>query len=184
MSKNLALARLARGLYDENITYSREVFLMADYISYLRGMVGHSKVIMTGASALVFDKQGRLLLQQRADSGYWGIPGGFMELGEKVEDAARREVFEETGLRLGQLELFAIYSGSEREITLKNGDEIAMVKFVFTCRDYQGEAVAHDPNESKNVAFFPLDALPENLFPEQLYTFDDLLTGRPTPIIA
>jgi ADP-ribose pyrophosphatase YjhB (NUDIX family) len=181
---NFALARTAPDLYDEKITRRLEESGMADYISYLRGMVGHSKVIMVAASALVFDEQGRLLLQQRADSGYWGIPGGFMELGEKVEDTARREVYEETGLRLGRLELFGIYSGAEREVTLKNGDQIAIVKFVFTCRDYSGEAVALDPNESRNVRFFPLDALPENLFPEQLYTFDDLLSGRPTPIIS
>ena len=47
-------------------------------------------------SAMVW--RGReILLMRRSDNGYWGLPGGFVELGECVADAARREVVEETG---------------------------------------------------------------------------------------
>lgn len=80
-----------------------------DYIKHIRSLVGQEKVIMVVAGAFVFDKENRLLLHQRSDNQSWGLPGGFMELGETVQEAARREVFEETGLHLGNLDLFGIY---------------------------------------------------------------------------
>jgi ADP-ribose pyrophosphatase YjhB (NUDIX family) len=91
-----------------------------DYIKHLRSMVGQEKVIMVVAGAFVFDKENRLLLQKRTDNGQWGLPGGFMELEETVQDTTRREVFEETGLHLGKLELFGIYSGPDYDKTFSN----------------------------------------------------------------
>ncbi|WP_234946587.1 NUDIX domain-containing protein [Bacillus sp. m3-13] len=61
-----------------------------------------------------------------------GLPGGFMELGENITDAARREVQEETGLHLEQLELFGIYSGPEYDKTFANGDQVSLVQVLFT----------------------------------------------------
>ena len=51
-----------------------------------------------------------------------------MELGETVQDTARREVFEETGLRLGKLELFGMYSGPDYYKTFPNGDQVSWSK--------------------------------------------------------
>ncbi|KEO82747.1 NUDIX hydrolase [Tumebacillus flagellatus] len=155
---------------------------MADYISDLRAMVGNARVIVNGACVMVFDGEGRLLLQQRRDNGLWGLPGGLMELGEKIEDTARREVWEETGLRLGKLEFFGVYSGKERFVDLPNGHQLAMVRFAFTCREYSGTLQAQ-PDESLAVGWFALDDLPENLFPNQQEVIDDLLSGKPTPIL-
>ncbi|WP_407072341.1 NUDIX domain-containing protein [Planococcus liqunii] len=91
-----------------------------DYIKNLRSMVGHEKVIMVIAGTFVFDKDNRLLLQQRSDTGEWGLPGSFMELGENFHYAARREVLEETGFNLGKLELFGIYSTINRHAAGKS----------------------------------------------------------------
>ncbi|QHA91853.1 NUDIX domain-containing protein [Bacillus sp. N1-1] len=93
-----------------------------DYIQHLRSMVGHEKVIMVVAGAMVFDTENRLLLQLRTDSESWGLPGGFMDLNESVQETARREVLEETGLVLKEMSLFGIYSGSDKEKTFDNGD--------------------------------------------------------------
>ncbi|WP_077623583.1 NUDIX hydrolase [Sediminibacillus massiliensis] len=153
-----------------------------DYISYLRSMVGHEKVIMVVAGVLVFDLEDRILLHLRADNQSWGLPGGFMEMGETVSETARREVFEETGLRLGSLELFSLYSGPKKEKTLPSGDEVAMVQLWFTCKDFQGDLVKEN-EESLDTGFFALDNLPEKLFSSHAEIIEEYLSGKQFPII-
>ncbi|KMJ57429.1 hypothetical protein AB685_15505 [Bacillus sp. LL01] len=153
-----------------------------DYIAHLRSMVGNEKVIMVVAGAFVFDTEGRLLLQQRSDNEQWGLPGGFMELGENISDAARREVYEETGIHLEQLELFGIYSGPEYDKTFPNGDQASLVQVLFTCKQYYGELI-NSNDESLRNEFFHLHSLPENIFTEHKLFIDDLLTKQNLPII-
>jgi ADP-ribose pyrophosphatase YjhB (NUDIX family) len=153
-----------------------------DYITYLRGMVGHSPIIMVAAGAFIFDNEGRVLLQLRADSRTWGHPGGFMELGESVEETARREAYEETGLKLKSMDFFGIYSGQTQQKTLANGDQLSLVKMMFICNEYEGELNGIN-EETAGLQFFALQDLPDNLFPSQKQAFDDLLTGRKGPFI-
>lgn len=153
-----------------------------DYIKHLRSMVGHEKVIMVSAGVLVFDRENRLLLQRRTDNGYWGHPGGFMELGETIQGTARREVFEETGLQLGKLEFFDIHSGPKYERTLSNRDQVSVFKVLFTCHEFEGELL-ESSSESLNNRFFPLENLPEELVPQHKEIFKILLSSKKTPII-
>lgn len=153
-----------------------------DYITHIRSMVGKEKVIMVVAGAFVFDKDEKLLLQQRTDNAQWGLPGGFMELGENLSDAARREVQEETGLHLEQLELFGIYSGPEYDKTFQNGDQVALVQVLFTCKQYSGELVTSNDESLKNE-FFHLHSLPEDIFTEHRLFIEDLLTTQSRPIV-
>jgi ADP-ribose pyrophosphatase YjhB (NUDIX family) len=62
-----------------------------NYIQSLRKFIGHASTHMVGAAILIVDEQNRLLLMRRSDNGCWGPPGGAVEPGEVVEDAARRE---------------------------------------------------------------------------------------------
>ena len=82
---------------------------MSDYIMSLRKTVGHRPLMQTGASVLVVDREGRLLLEKRADTHDWSYPGGSVELYEKTEDAAARELEEETGIIALSLKL--MYDG-------------------------------------------------------------------------
>lgn len=153
-----------------------------DYIKNLRSLVGHEKVIMVVAGAFVFDGENRLLLQQRSDTGEWGLPGGFMELNERVQETAKREVYEETGLKMQALELFGIYSGSEYEKTFANGDQVSMVQILFVCRQYEGQ-LEEQNEESLNNKFYNLAELPENLFPDHLVFLEDLKSDHQRPIL-
>lgn len=91
--------------------------MVKDYIKWIRSKVGHEKVILVFAGGCVFDERGRVLLQKRGDSGNWGFPGGAIELGETPENAAIRELKEETGLDVVVNSLIGIYTDSvERQL--------------------------------------------------------------------
>ncbi|WP_342774207.1 NUDIX hydrolase [Aquibacillus sediminis] len=138
---------------------------------------------MVVACAFVIDQHNRLLLQKRSDNGQWGLPGGFMDLGESVQDTARREVNEETGLKLGELELFGIYSGPQYDKKFTNGDQVSLVQISFICKQYNGELVERN-DESIQNKFYPLKALPEDIFIDHKMLIDDLLSKKQLPIIG
>jgi 8-oxo-dGTP diphosphatase len=66
----------------------------------------------------VFDARGRVLLIRRKNppfQGGYALPGGFVDVGERIEDACRRELSEETGLKVGNLRLIGVYSDPKRD---------------------------------------------------------------------
>lgn len=135
---------------------------MSDYILDLRKIVGHRPLFQVGASVLLEDSEGRLLLQRRADCHQWGYHGGSVELDENVEEAARRELREETGLCAGELRLFGVFSGPEMHFTYPNGDEVSDIDHVFLCTDYSG-TLCPQPDEVEELRFFAWDELPEDI---------------------
>lgn len=137
---------------------------MADYIMGLRKLVGHIPLMQCGASVIVENKDGHILLQQRSDDGSWGYPGGSVELYEEVEQAAMRELEEETGLIADELELFGVFSGEKLRHVYPNGDQVSNIDIVFICRKYHGQLKAQ-PGEVEQLAFFPADALPAPIMP-------------------
>lgn len=134
------------------------------YIMDLRKIVGHRTLLQVGASVIVEDRQGRVLLQKRTDNHCWGYPGGSTGLDERVEDAAARELLEETGLTANRLELFGVFSGPELHYIYPNGDEVSNIDVVFLCRDYSGQLSCQE-GESEVLDFFAPGQLPEQLSP-------------------
>lgn len=137
---------------------------MSDYIMELRKLVGHRVLTAIGASVIAADAQGRVLLQRRSDNGCWDYSGGGVEPDEEVQAAARREFFEETGLRAGKLELFGIFSGPDCHFSYPNGDEVSYVVVLYTCRDWEGE-LRPQPGEVEELRFFAPGEIPENISP-------------------
>ena len=133
------------------------------YIEEIRELIGHKRIILPGSVAIIRNSKGQILMQQRTyPRGKWGLPGGLMELGESTEEAARREVMEETGLKLGELTLFGVYSGPGYLCIAENGDEFEVVAVVYTTSDYDGEVRVMD-SESLAFEWFDLDKLPDNI---------------------
>lgn len=134
------------------------------YIEELRETVGNRPLLLTGVGVGVFNEKGEILLQKNLD-GRWGIPGGFMELGESAEEAGRREVLEETGIQTGQMELVTIVSGAQTHTVLNNGHEYYSVTIVYATDDIRGGELKADGVETSEVGFFNLQKLPEDLNP-------------------
>lgn len=137
---------------------------MSGYIMDLRKIVGHRPLLQVGASVIVEDDQGRILLQLRSDNHCWGYAGGSVELDEEVEAAARRELLEETGLLAHKMELFGVFSGKDTHYIYPNGDEVSCVDIVYLCKDYSGQLQCQ-PGEVDALQFFEANKLPENLSP-------------------
>ena len=144
---------------------------MGEYIMDMRKRVGPIPLMQCGASVIVLDGQNRLLLQRRKDNGMWGYAGGAVDLYERVEDAAARELREETGLIADQLELLGVFSGPELRYTYPNGDQVSIVDIVYLCRKYHGQ-LRPQPEEVTELAFFSPNQLPDNLFTTQLPALD------------
>lgn len=130
----------------------------------LRKIVGHRPLLMVGASVIVENDKGEILLQLRTDNHCWGYAGGAVELDEQVEDAAKRELYEETGLIAGKLELFGIFSGEEHHYIYPNGDEVSIVEIVYICNEYKGELKAEEA-EVDDLRFFAINDIPDNISP-------------------
>lgn len=129
----------------------------------MRSKVGNDPLILMGSVVVISNKNGEILLQQRINPyGRWGLPGGLMELGESVEETAIREVYEESGLIIEQLDLLTILSGKRYYIELDNGDKFYSVTTAFHSPNPKGE-LKIDKDESIDFRYFNLKQLPTNL---------------------
>ena len=152
---------------------------MTDYIKNMRKHIGHQRLLLVGASVIIY-KDGKLLLQKRKDNGCWGYHGGSVELGETVEDAAKRELFEETGLIANSLELLGVFSGKELFHTYPSGDMVSIIDIPYLCEDFSGE-MQSSTSETTDLQWFELDNLPDSISPPVIPVLTkciDILRGR------
>lgn len=103
-------------------------------------------------------RDGHVLLVRRAnppDAGRWGFPGGKIDRGETIEDAAIRELLEETGVRAAPLKVFTAVDVFDREDdgTLRRH----FILVAVLCRWISGEPIAGD--DAIEARWFPLDEL-------------------------
>ena len=114
--------------------------------------LAHTRFTVT-AGAIIFNQAGEILVLKhrfRAGSG-WGLPGGFLERGEQPIDALRRELREELGLELDDVEIFAARSFRKPK----------QVEVLF--RGRADGPVSPRTMEVERAEWFSLDALPEGL---------------------
>ncbi|MCL2405759.1 MAG: NUDIX domain-containing protein [Defluviitaleaceae bacterium] len=149
------------------------------YIQELRELIDHKRIILPGCIAAIRNKKGQLLMQQRTyPHGVWGLPGGLMELGESTIDTVKRKVMEETGLKLGELSLFGVYSGQGYQCIAANGDEFDVVTIVYTTCEYEGEVEVMD-DESLGFEWFDFDKLPDRIAGTHSKIISDYIKAAP-----
>lgn len=112
------------------------------------------------AVAVLIARDGSILLGRRGpgtrEPGKWSFPAGFVERGERVEDAAVREAREETGLDIELGPLVGLFSSSGEAVVLA----------VYAAAAISGEPGAGD--DLTELAWFPLATLPELAFPRDI----------------
>ncbi len=119
---------------------------------------------------LIETRPGTVVLIRRKNPPHgWALPGGFVDWGETLEDAARREAFEETGLRVTLERQLHTYSDPARD------PRHHTITTVFTAHA-AGEPVAGD--DAAEAGVFALDALPEPLAFDHAAIIEDWRTGR------
>jgi 8-oxo-dGTP pyrophosphatase MutT (NUDIX family) len=117
------------------------------------------------ASVMLVDGEGRLILGRRTDNGLWGYAGGSMELDERAEDCARRELRAEMGVTAGPLAFFCVNSGPETHYVYPNGDEVSNVEIVYLCREWTGEFRPQPEEIAEIRAFAPEELAPAMISP-------------------
>lgn len=130
-----------------------------NYIQSLRSIIGTRPIIAPGSAIIVMNAQNEILLQLRSDTNDWGVPGGGLELGDSFEEAAARELYEETGLTAARLNIINVVSGKEFYFQYPHGDEVYNATVIFKAEGVSG--VFRTDEESLELAYFPLDALPQ-----------------------
>ena len=101
-----------------------------------------------------------LLLVQRANppfAGGWALPGGFVEPGEQVADAAPRELLEETGLQAGRLQLLGVFDTPGR-------DPRGWTVTIAYLATVQAEVAVTGADDARDARWFPASDLPELAF--------------------
>lgn len=105
----------------------------------------------TGIVAVIKDKQ--ILLNLRPDTKTWGIPDGSLEVGETLEEIAKRELKEETNLDCENFTLLNVFSGNDFYFKYPNGDELYSVIALYLADDFKGSLKIID-DESIDLSFF------------------------------
>jgi 8-oxo-dGTP pyrophosphatase MutT (NUDIX family) len=129
------------------------------YFQFIRRYVGQDRFIYPAAAALIVNENRHVLLQRRGDDGQWGLPGGGMELGERIDQTVVQEILEETGLVIEPVRVVGVYSDDRFNVTYPNGDQMKYVSTLFLCRVVGGTLCA-DGVESLELCYFAPDALP------------------------
>ena len=139
--------------------------------------------VQVAAGGVVFNTEGGILLQRRADNGWWGLPCGHIDVGESVQSAAIREIWEETGIHTRIRRLVGIYSDPRHNVigAYPDGSLIHFVIAIFECEYESGELQVSE--ESTDVRYFPVDRLPAETVLCDLQAIHDALENRTEPFV-
>lgn len=130
--------------------------------------MGEDKRVGVGFGVMIL-KDNKILLGKRHDDpekadsalhgeGTWTMPGGKIKFGESFEDAAYRETFEETSIKIDKEKLKLISIANDKV------DDAHFITIGFLCEDFKGGVKIMEPDEITDWKWFSLNELPEKIF--------------------
>lgn len=134
-----------------------------------RGALWHiARPSLLGVRALVVRDEQVLLVRHRGGATPWGLPGGAVDPHERLEEAARREIYEETGVPARFQRVLGVYDAFHFNYVNY------IVVFVFTAQSEPGPSRSIEIAEAR---FFPFDDLPNGIDPGSRRRIDEYLSG-------
>lgn len=128
------------------------------YIAFLRKKVGDEMIILNAANVVIANEKNEILLQQRSDSGLWGLPGGLMEIEDDIEGCARREAKEELGIDVELTGFLGIFTNPM--MRWRVADKAKVICYSFTAKIIGGDLKISD-DESMGFGYFSEANLPQ-----------------------
>ncbi|MBK7871336.1 MAG: NUDIX domain-containing protein [Saprospiraceae bacterium] len=151
---------------------------MKEYIKKIRSKLGNEKFIHPAARIIIENKNQEILVIERVDNGRIGIPAGALEENETIEECIIREVREETGLKLIELEVIGISSNPDTEtVEYMNGDKIQYFTVEFYSNKWEGSIKIGDKNEVRKAKFMDI-AIIKHLPKNECSAFESLAYYR------
>lgn len=112
---------------------------------------------LLAVDGIILYKKGIILVKRKNPPKGWALPGGFVEIGETVENAVKREVFEETGIKVEIKKLLNVYSDPLRD------ERGHCVSIVFICESIDESDVLLGGDDAVEAKVFDLESLPSDL---------------------
>ena len=140
--------------------------------------------VVPSANVIVVNDQDEILMIHRTDNGNWAVPGGGMDLGESITDAAVRETQEETGITCEITGLVGIYSSPRHVIRYASNNEVRQeFSIVFTARPVSGQLrPSSESSEPQWVSPAAVHAL--WMHPSMRQRIQHFLDKRPQPYLG
>lgn len=116
--------------------------------------------IGVGCGSFIINENNEVLLQQRnkePEKGFWSIPGGKVEMFEKMEDAVIREIKEEIDVEIEIIDLLGICNH------IVNSEHVHWMSPSFLCKIKQGIPKIMEPTKHLDLKWFKIDNLPKNI---------------------
>lgn len=143
---------------------------------YTPRLANANTLVRVGVGVIVQNSSGQILLEKRSDCGWWGLPGGRIEPGESVIQAALREVKEETGLEVEIIQLLGVYSDPVGRIVTFPDNVVHLVDLVVVARIISGELRCSI--ESEQLQFFDPTSLTDEIVPPAVAALQDFVQGK------
>ncbi len=111
-----------------------------------------------GVTAIIMNNQKKVLLEKRSDSNRWSLIGGGLKINESLEQCLKREIYEETGLKIDKYNFIDICDDPTRIVQYPDGNVLRIITVVYKCYlDKLKRLLPSD--ESLELKFFYVDEL-------------------------
>lgn len=129
-----------------------------------------------GIGVIIQNEKGEILVGKRkgTHAPYYSIPGGHLELGETFEEAAIKEVFEETGLQIYDPRVIGV-TNNLRTFKLEGRHYVSVNMYV---NKFEGQPTLKEPEKCESWEWYPIDSIPSPQFDASEFAIECFLKGQ------